>query len=186
MIDLKQIEEAIENAESGRQAKLDWNPNHCGEIDIRIARDGTWFHEGHAIKRLPLVKLFASVLRREDDGEYYLVTPVEKMRIQVEDAPFIAHTLNISQDNQKQALIFTTNLDEQVIADKVHPIRIEIHPETQEPRPYILFQDNLEALISRSAYMDLVNAGELKSTDKGEQLVIESQGMTFDLGAVDF
>lgn len=183
MIDLKQIQQAIEDSETGRNLKQQWNPTHCGEIDIRIAKDGTWYHEGTRIKRLPLVKLFASVLRREANGEYYLVTPVEKMRIRVEDAPFIAHTLEITHENSQQTLVFTTNLDEQVIADREHPIRIAIHPHTQEPRPYVMFRNGLEALISRSAFMDLINASQLKGQGDMELLEIQSQGITFRLGS---
>jgi len=186
MIDLKQIQQAIESAESGRTAKESWNPKHCGEIDIRIASDGTWYHEGTAIKRQPLVKLFASVLRKESDGAFYLVTPVEKMRIQVDDAPFLAHTLEVTQDGDQQALVFTTNIDERIVVDQTHPIRIESNPDTQEPRPYIVIHNNLEALISRNAYMDLINMGQLEMRDGVEHLVVHSQGVIFSLGHTHF
>ncbi len=184
-MDLKQIQQAVEDSEASRELKQSWSPSHCGEIDIRIAKDGTWFHEGSVIKRRPLVKLFASVLRREESGHYYLVTPVEKMRIQVDDAPFVAHTLEIIQEAGQQALVFTTNLDEKVVADADHPIRIETHPHTQEPRPYIMFRDNLEALISRSAYMEMVHAGQVISDGKREQLTVQSLGIKFQLGSLD-
>jgi uncharacterized protein len=157
-----------------------------GEIDMRIGRDGTWYYLGSAITRKPLVKLFSTVLRREDDGEYYLITPVEKARIQVDDAPFTAVEMTVTGDGEKQTLTFRTNVDEEITADALHPLRLELDDETGEPSPYILVRDNLEALIVRSVFYDLVALGvELthseNSVDK-RVLGVWSSGTCFKLG----
>ncbi len=124
--------------------------------DIRIARDGTWYYCGTPINRMGLVKLFARVLRRDASGNYWLITPAERGRIQVDDAPFTAVELSASGDGESQILSFRTNLDEVVEAGPAHPIRIAFAPETGEPSPYILVKDGLDALIVRSVYYELV------------------------------
>lgn len=156
-----------------------WHPEHCGDIDIRIARDGTWYHEGSAIRRQRLVALFSTVLRRDPDGEFYLVTPVEKLRIQVDDAPFLATGLDAAGDGNEQVIAFTTNVGEQVVADKEHPIRVAIDSATQEPSPYFLVRDGLEARINRPTFYHLV---ELCHEERG-RLLVWSRGACFDLGA---
>ncbi|PZR31264.1 DUF1285 domain-containing protein [Caulobacter segnis] len=128
-----------------------WNPPHCGEIDIRIAKDGTWFHEGTPIGREALVRLFSTVLRLDPDG-YHLVTPVEKMKITVEDAPFIATRV----DQEGEALVFQTNVGDTVVAGPDNVIRVEIDPATGEPRPYVHVRRGLEALIARPVFYELV------------------------------
>lgn len=133
-----------------------WNPDNVQDIDIVIKRDGTWLYQDSPITRNRLVRLFAVVLRREDDDEYYLVTPVEKCRIRVEDAPFQAILLDVAGEGRNQELCFTTNVAEQVVADEDHPLRFEIDEETAEPAPYILVRDRLEALLSRTVYYQLV------------------------------
>jgi len=133
-------------------------PLICGDFGIRIARDGTWFHEGAPIGRLPLVKLFASVLRREGD-EYWLVTPAERGRILVEDAPFVAVALAAAGAGRDQSLTFRTNLDEEIACGPEHPIRVVIDPASGEPRPYVLVRAGLEALIARPVYYQLVELG---------------------------
>ena len=175
----------IQSKEATSAAKKPWNPQHCGDIDIRIATDGTWYHEGRPFQRASLVSLFASVLRREADGEYYLLTPAEKMRIQVDDAPFVVTQMEHIIEQGHPTLLFTTNLDEQVIADAAHPIRVEFDPVTAEPRPYIHCRDNLDALINRNVYMALVNIGTLFQQDDGTHLGVSSQGVRFDLGSVE-
>ena len=127
-----------------------WNPPHCGEIDIRIRKDGVWFHEGTPIGREALVRLFSTVLRLDPDG-YHLVTPVEKMRITVEDAPFIATRV----DRVDDALVFQTNVGDTVEAGPENRIRVEIDPGTGEPRPYVHVRRGLEALIARPAFYEL-------------------------------
>jgi hypothetical protein len=128
-----------------------WNPAHCGEIDIRIRKDGVWFHEGTPIGREALVRLFSTVLRLDPDG-YHLVTPVEKMKITVEDAPFIATRV----DQEGEALVFQTNVGDTVIAGPDNAIRVEIDPDTGEPRPYVHVRRGLEALIARPVFYELV------------------------------
>ena len=131
-----------------------WNPPFCGDLDIRIARDGTWFYLGTPIGRPALVKLFSSILKKEA-GKYYLVTPVEKVGIQVDDAPFVA----VDVDHRDGDLHFTTQVGDTMIAGPDHPIRVERDPETGEPSPYVLVRSNLEALIDRKSFYRLVDLG---------------------------
>ena len=139
-----------------------WNPPFCGDLDIRIARDGTWFYLGTPIGRPALVKLFSSILKKEA-GKYYLVTPVEKVGIQVDDAPFVA----VDVDHHDGDLHFTTQVGDTMIAGPDHPIRVERDPETGEPSPYVLVRRNLEALIDRKSFYRLVDLG-LHEIWKGE------------------
>ncbi len=134
-----------------------WNPPFCGDIDMQIKRDGTWFYEGTPIGRPKLVKLFASILWREGDN-YFLVTPVEKVGITVEDAPFVAVDFDASGGDE-QVLTFTTNLEDTAVAGPDNPIRVVRDPETGEPSPYILIRRNLEALIDRKSFYRLVDLG---------------------------
>ncbi len=184
MSELDQLLNEIEQAESASQKSKNWHPEHKGSIDIRIAVDGSWYHEGRVFQRPALVKLFASVLRKEKRG-YYLVTPVEKLAIQVDDAPFVATMLESIVDKGQQALVFTTNLDERVVADHRHPIRVEIDPVSNEPRPYILVRDQLEALIGRSAFYDLLILARQSEHDGNHFLTISSMGTEFVLGCTD-
>lgn len=154
----------------------------CGDFDMRIARDGTWFYRGSPINRRPLVKLFSSVLKRAESGEYWLVTPAERGRIQVDDAPFTAVEVDAAGANRDQALTFRTNLDEFVIADRDHPIRVSYHRGKGEPSPYILVRPGLEALILRPVFYHLVELGEVRKLDGIEQLGVWSGGEFFVLG----
>ncbi len=133
-----------------------WNPPFCGDLDMRISRDGLWWYLGTPIGRMPLVKLFASVLRRDDDGKYYLVTPVEKIGITVDDAPFVAVDFRVEGEGKDQTLIFVTNVDDETVAGPEHPIRVERDPETGEPSPYVHVRARLEALIDRKSFYRLV------------------------------
>ena len=125
--------------------------------DIRIARDGTWYHEGSPINRIGLVKLFAGVLQRDENGDYWLITPAERGRIQVDDAPFVAVELTAEGDGAAQTLHFRCNLDQCVTAGPRHLIRVAFHPDRDEPRPYIELGNGLEALITRSVYYQLAD-----------------------------
>jgi hypothetical protein len=136
-----------------------WNPPFCGDLDMQIKRDGTWFYEGTPIGRPELVKLFSTILWREGD-DYFLVTPVEKVGIQVEDAPFVAVDFKRSGSGEDQSLEFYTNVDDKAVAGPDHPIRVDRDPETGEPSPYILIRRNLEALIDRKSFYRLVDLGE--------------------------
>lgn len=127
-----------------------WNPEFCGDIDMRIRRDGSWDYMGTPISRARMVKLFSTILRRDDD-DYFLVTPVEKVGIQVDDAPFVAVEMSI----EDTYIIFRTNLDDYVRVDKDHPIFVTINPDTREPSPYVRVRDRLDALLSRSVYYEL-------------------------------
>lgn len=178
---LKQIGPASSHDQSPAKADEDG----CGDFDIRIGRDGTWFYHGSPIGRKPLVRLFASVLRREEDGDYYLVTPAERCRILVEDAPFTAVELTVRGSGRAQALAFRTNLDAEITADADHPIRVAQNPDTAEPRPYILVRDGLEARILRPVYYELVALGETRAIAGEEHFGIWSKEQFFPLGRLE-
>ena len=184
MSELEKILSDIESSEAASRQKLDWNPSRQGEIDIRIAADGNWFHQGRRFQRASLVKLFASVLRRENDA-YYLVTPAEKLRIVVDDAPFVAGLVETIDEGGRQAIVLTTNIGERIVVDRNHPIRVETDPASGEPRPYVGMHDGLEALISRSAFFDLANLAEERQRDGKTWLVVTSLGTEFELGSSD-
>jgi len=150
-----------------------WNPAHCGEIDIRIRRDGVWFHEGTPIGREALVRLFSTVLRLDPDG-YHLVTPVEKLKISVEDAPFMA----VRVDAADGVLRFLTNVGDEVEAGPGNPIRVATDPETGEPAPYIHVRRGLEARIRRPVFYELVEMAE----DRDGVTGVTSNGAFFPIG----
>jgi uncharacterized protein len=160
-------------------------PQQCGEFAIRIGRDGTWYYLNSPIGRKPLVKLFSTVLRREPDGHYWLVTPYERGRIEVEDVPFIAVEVTAEGTGPAQRLRFRTNVDEEVLADKDHPIRVVQHPETNEPTPYIMVRDGLEARLTRPVFYELVQLGEGRHQEGEEQLGVWSGGQFFLLGRTE-
>ena len=151
----------------------------CGDIDIRIGGDGTWFHEGCPIGRLPLVKLFASVLRRDDDGDYWLVTPVEKARITVDDVPFVAVELEAEGSGEAQRLRFRTNLDEWVSVGSAHPLAFRPLPGAAEKAPYLAVRDGLEARVARAAYYALVELCVERAIDGRTVLGVWSEGVFF-------
>jgi len=156
----------------------------CGEIDIRIARDGTWFYHGSPIGRKRLVKLFATVLKREPDGTYVLETPVEKGRIQVDDVPFVAVELFAEGEGESQRLTLRTNIDESVTVDNAHPIRVAEDPETGHPVPYVLVREALEARIARPVYYELVALGLERKLGHDHLYGVWSSGDFFSLGPV--
>lgn len=152
-------------AEAARAAKTrglppleKWNPPFCGDLDMHIKRDGTWFYEGTPIGRPELVKLFSTILWREGD-KYFLVTPVEKVGITVEDAPFVAVDFEVEGEGVAQKLSFISNVGDTAVAGPSNPIRVERDPETGEPAPYVLIRRNLEALIDRKSFYRLVELG---------------------------
>ncbi len=164
-----------------------WDPPFCGDMDMVIARDGTWVHEGQPIRRPAMVKLFASVLKLEDDGDYYLVTPVEKVRIQVQDCPFVALEMEVEGEGEgrQQNLTFTTNAGEVVTAGAEHPIRIGVNPETAEPHPVVHVRSGLNALINRAVFYRLVDLMEPRKTQSGQLLTgIYSDGEFFTFDAL--
>lgn len=153
-----------------------WNPSHSGEIDIVIKSDGRWVHEGATISREALVRLFSTVLRKDPDG-IYLVTPVEKLKITVEDAPFVA----VRVDRDGEALRFLTNVGDEVIAGPDNAIRVEVAADG-EPRPYLHVRRGLEALIARPVFYELVDMAEPRDTPAGETLGVSSNGAWFAVG----
>ena len=159
-----------------------WNPPFCGDLDMRIARDGTWFYLGSPIGRKRLVRLFSTVLRHDADGKYYLVTPVEKIGITVDDAPFVAVEMTVDGAGEGQVLRFRTNVDDWVTADGKHPIRVDIDPGSGEPSPYVLVRGRLEALIARSVFYDLVALGVERGTGDSYAFGVWSSGCFFPLG----
>jgi len=162
-----------------------WEPDFCGDMDLVIKADGNWHYMGTPIGRKKLVRLFSTVLRFDDDGEYYLVTPVEKLRIQVDDAPFVAVEMDVVEadgNGGSPRLIFRTNVDDVVAADADHPIRVQVDTVTGEPRPYVHVRAGLEALIARSVYYQLVDLSVASERDGTEVLVVESDGVQFELG----
>ena len=159
----------------------DWHPSHVADIDLRIWRDGKWYYQGSPIHRLRLVKLFASVMRRDDD-DYYLVTPVEKLRIQVDDAPFVAVEIDREGGGESQRLLFRTNVDDVVEAGPRHPIRVVIDPLSGEPSPYILVRDRLEALISRPVFYQMADLALMENSTSSTEFGVWSCGCFFVLG----
>ena len=157
-----------------------WNPDCCGDIDMRIARDGTWYYLGTPIGRKPMVRLFSTIIRRDGD-DYFLVTPVEKCGITVDDAPFVAISLVVEGEGEQQVLRFTTNVEDEVVADAAHPIRVELDPQTQEPSPYVLVRVNLEALIHRNVFYQLVELAVSREIEGREWLGVWSSGEFFPI-----
>ena len=146
-LSLAEIAKLVEEAKLPPVEK--WNPTHCGDSEMRIARDGTWYHQGSPIGRPAMVRLFSTILRREPDGSHVLVTPVEKLDIEVEDAPFIAVEMKAEGSGRDAKLAFRLNTDELVTAGPGHEIRFE------GPRPYLHVRAGLEALIARPVYYEL-------------------------------
>ena len=159
-----------------------WNPPLCENVDMKIARDGKWFFKNSPIGREKMIKLFSTVIRFDDDGFYYLVTPVEKIKLKVEDKPFVIKTFNKEVIDGKETYLFQTNVDDIVTLTNANPLRVEIDKKTQEPSPYILVRKNLEALISRNVFYQLVEEAKLNS--KTQELEINSGGDVFSLGKV--
>lgn len=155
-----------------------WDPPFCGDLDMRIARDGTWFYLGTPIGRAPLVKLFSSILKREGE-RYFLVTPVEKVGIRVEDAPFVAVDFTVEGQGSDQRLRFVTQVEDEAEAGPDHPIRVVLDPATGEPAPYLLVRRNLEALIDRKSFYRLVELGAVETIGGIAQFGIWSGGCFF-------
>ena len=184
-MDSKPLERQTRDAAppNGPEHSGEAGPYLCGDIDIRIGRDGTWFYHGSPIGRKPLVKLFASVLRRDEAGDYWLQTPVEKARIQVDDAPFVAVEMTVAGTGSGQSLSFRSNLDETVEAGPDHPLRFAFDAATGEPSPYVLMRPGLEALIARTVFYDLV---DLAAADPNTHMLgVWSGGTFFPLGPIE-
>lgn len=182
MNDLFAQAEALQKDYASRLPPVDqWDPPLSGDIDICITRDGRWFHEGDEFRRHELVKLFASILKREGD-DYFLVTPVEKWRIRVEDVPFAVVDFDRQGSGSEQVLAFKTATDDVVIAGQEHPIWVDSQPlsdGTEEPAPYIMVRNNMAGRISRNVFYHLVDLA-LENGD-GDTIAVTSQGVNFPL-----
>jgi uncharacterized protein len=172
-------------ATAGKTPPVDlWNPPFCGDLDMRIAGDGTWFYLKTPIGRPALVKLFASVLKREGD-RYFLVTPVEKCGIQVDDAPFLAVELQVGQSADGLALDFRTNVDDWVACGPAHVLRFEPEPATGGLKPYLHVRRNLWAKVKRALFFDLVELGEERKVGGKAMFGVTSRGAFFPMAAVE-
>ncbi|MGG7518588.1 DUF1285 domain-containing protein [Allorhizobium undicola] len=162
-----------------------WNPPFCGEIDMEIKRDGRWFYQGSPIGRQPLVRLFSTVLRRDEDGETYLVTPVEKLRIRVEDAHFLAVEMTGSARQGEPVLTFRTNVGDVVEAGRDHALRFVVSADDQAVKPYLSVRGGLVALLSRAVAHELLEQGEIMTVEGADMFVIRSAGAVFPVMAAD-
>jgi uncharacterized protein len=156
-----------------------WNPPYCGPIDMRIARDGSWHYLGTPIGRPAMVKLFASILRREADGSYVLVTPVEKVGITVDDAPFVAVELISEGQGTDRCMGFRLNTEDMVMVDSAHPMRIATDA-SGAPRPYVMVRGGMEALINRAVFYELVALADAEA-GSGDRFGLWSHGQFFAL-----
>lgn len=180
------LQEIIKSAQSAGDSKSLppvhlWNPPYCGDIGMEIHRDGTWFYGGSPIGRKPLVKLFSSILRYDDDGKHYLVTPVEKILVTVDDAPFVATLMTISGAGAQQNLHFTNNVGDEFVAGKDNPMRFEFDASSGEPSPYVRVRANLDALIARPVFYDIVEHGVTFEVDGVQQFGVWSGGVFFSI-----
>ncbi|HVW56776.1 MAG TPA: DUF1285 domain-containing protein [Rhizobiaceae bacterium] len=158
-----------------------WNPPFCGDLDMEIKPDGTWFYLGTPIGRAPLVRLFSTVLRKDEDGKTYLVTPVEKVGIRVADAPFVAVEMNASGEGAGQILTFRTNVGDVVEAGPDHPLRFVDEEGTDGLKPYLHVRGRLEALVARPVMYELVNVGEEIEVGGTAMFAVRSNGMVFPI-----
>jgi len=178
--DLEAITGALKRAGKGPPPVELWNPPFCGDLDMRIAADGTWFYLKTPIGRPALVKLFASVLKREGEN-YFLVTPVEKCGIRVDDAPFLAVELNIDHGAAGQVLNFRTNVDDWVACGLQHALRFEPEPGTGGLKPYLHVRRDLWAKVTRALFFDLVELGEERDVGGTLMFGVSSQGLFFPM-----
>jgi hypothetical protein len=162
-----------------------WNPDFCGDLDMEIKRDGTWFYLGTPIGRMPLVQLFSSVLRKDEDGKTYLVTPVEKVGIRVEDAHFIAVEVNVSGEGEEQVLTFRTNVGDVVEAGPDNPLRFVDEDDTDGLKPYLLVRGRLEALVSRAVMYELAELGEEIEIGGVPMFALRSKGAVFPVMPIE-
>jgi len=172
-----------QSAAAGSAPVEKWNPPYCGDIGMAIRADGVWTYQGSPIGRLPLVKLFARVLRRDEDGRHYLVTPVEKVDVAVADAPFLAVEMEVRGEGRERQLVFRTNLDDIVAAGPEHPLRFVREEASGGLKPYLHVRGRLEALVTRALYYDLVELASPETIDGREVLALWSGGARFLLEA---
>lgn len=160
-----------------------WNPERCSDIGMSIDRQGRWWHEGGEIKRAKLVRLFSTILRREDDGQHYLVTPYEKVVVHVADVPFLAVRIDQATEREdEKALVFRTNVGDVVVAGPEHELRVENDPETLEPRPYLHVRERLFARLTRPVFYELAGLAVANPEDGGLSMGVWSRGRFFVIG----
>lgn len=177
--DLDALVARAQRAGKGAPPVEKWNPDFCGDLDMEIRADGNWFYQGTPITRVPLVQLFSSVLRKDADGRTYLVTPVEKMGIRVEDAPFLAVEMHVDGAGDSQRITFRTNVGDVVEAGPENPVRFAEEAETGGLKPYVLVRGRLEALMTRPVLHELVSHGEEISVDGTPVFALRSNGAVF-------
>ena len=168
-----------------------WNPPFCGDIDMRIAADGTWFYCGTPIGREAMVRLFASVLRRDEDGKTYLVTPVEKCGITVDDVAFVAVEMRVEGEGRERVIGLRTNVGDRVVVDGEHPMRFAVDPVNGGLKPYVRVRGRLEARLARPVLHELAALGEIEAIDGRDWFGVWSSGRFFaivpaeEIGAVE-
>lgn len=186
MTDLMRYAAALEGAPGKGLPPVErWDPPYCGEMNLKIHRDGLWIHEGTPIGRARLVRLFSTVLKREGD-KYFLVTPVEKLGIEVEDAPFLAVLMRAAGEGEERRLTFVTNVGDEVAAGPDHEIVFRANEGTGEATPYVHVRAGLWALVARPVYYDLVALGETRKTAEGEEFGVSSGGVFFPFAPAAF
>lgn len=176
----RSVEQA--NAPKGLPPLENWHPELSGDMDLTITRDGQWLYQGAPIAREATVKLFSTILRREQDGEYYLVTPVEKWRIRVEDTPLLAHSLECRGDGNNQVISVTTNVGEILDISEQHPLLVGQYPGGEEPRPVVQVRHGLVARLVTAAFYDLANLAEERQVQDEAQLGVLSHGKFWKIG----
>lgn len=174
--------DSAKNKAQGLPPLEKWNPELSGDIDIHITRDGQWLYEGEPLGRESIVRLFSTILRREQDGEYYLVTPIEKWRIQVEDTPLLAHSLHAEGEGRDQVLSVTTNTGETLVIGDSHPLEVGQYPETGEPRPVVAVRHGVNARLVTAAYYDLADLVREETIAGQSVLGVWSSGNFYKIG----
>lgn len=177
------IASAKQNSDGSGLPPVDkWHPEYCGDMDLIIKSDGSWWHDGSRITRAPLIKLFSTILRKDEDGETYLVTPGEKIKIKVERGHFLATRVDIEGAGQDQRVFFKTDQNETVELSAERPLRVQTDPKTLEPEPYIGVRGRLEAALTRAVFYELVDHAVERETPEGPQLGLYARGKFFPLG----
>lgn len=179
--DVLELLEKAEKGPEGLPPVEKWEPDNQQTIDMRIARDGIWYYEGSPIRREKMVRLFSTILRRDGD-DYFLVTPAEKLGIQVDDAPFVATEVEDVERDGRRKLVFTTNVGDAVVAGPDHPLEVINDPDTGEPAPYIHIRTNLWALMDRPVFYHLVDMAEEVPDGDETAMTIDSDGERFVVG----
>ena len=175
-----QVGETVKNP--GNPPLDQWRPELSGDMDLRVSRNGQWIFRGEPLAREAIVRLFSTILRREEDGEYYLVTPVEKWRIQVEDTPLLAHSLQVTGEGDCQVISLTTNVGESLEIGQQHPLAVGTYPCSEEPRPVVAVRHGVEARLVTAAYYDLVAHVVEQNEDGHPALGVFSHGIFYKIG----